>query len=70
MELPTIATFLANNPLLWVLLALWVVYVIYFARRILMADARVLPKWLWIVVVMFVSPPLSGILYLTSGVRE
>jgi hypothetical protein len=69
MELPTIASFL-NGPLLWALLLLYLVYAIYFVRKVLVAEVRVLPKWLWVVVVLFISPPLSGIVFLTSGVKE
>jgi hypothetical protein len=69
MDFPSIAAFI-SKPYVVILVALWLIYALYFWRRILQTRVRVLPKWLWILVIAFVSPPLSGIVFLTSGQAE
>lgn len=63
---PWVAAWLPNAVLIPAVL-LYLAYLAYLLADISVSSVRLFPKWLWIIVVAFVSPPLSGILYLATG---
>lgn len=58
---------LAPNVVLAPLVVLYLVYVVLLWRNIARSQVKVLPKWLWAVVVAILSPPIGGLIYLVGG---
>lgn len=61
------SAWLLPNVFLGLLVVLYLVYVTLLWRSIARSRVRVLPKWLWVLVVVIVWPPVGGLIYLVGG---
>lgn len=52
------------------LLALVVAFQVFCVVEVFRHDAKLLPRWAWVIVILVVSAPVGGILYLVVGMGE